>query len=141
MRKHVWASKANKEDAELLAKWLLETPNNLFDPAIVTYPTTQTWKAENGKTLMFLPFQLTITLESLAISPENEAQDTAQALKSLIQAVRIEADRLGIKEINFVCKDESTLKFAQYHGFEQLTVQQCSCGETVKGTHLLRMKL
>lgn len=130
MRNHIFVELANEKDAQQAAEWLTNTAGNLFDPAVMTYPVTNTVKAmKNGKPLIYLPYQTCFVLDSLAICPENGAIDTAQGLKALTQTIRWEAHKAGHGEMLFQCSEPSTVEFCQHHGFTEV------------GTKMFRMRL
>jgi N-acetylglutamate synthase-like GNAT family acetyltransferase len=120
--KRIWVRpfRKVKEEYEQFLLWFRSTINNLYDEDILQYPATQVLVAHNDKTIMFLPFQQTVMLESLAIDPEASPKDVAVSLYALIDAVRLKCAESGIGELYFLCKDESTSKFAERHGFTRL---------------------
>ena len=112
---------ARPEDAEQIAKWLVETPNNLFDEEILRYPTFSVVSAYNGDgNVAHLPSQLVVMMESLAVRPGASLLDAVQGFRDLVKAIELIASQRGIREIYFVCKDEDVLKIAQNHGFERI---------------------
>lgn len=118
---HVWVRKTEARDVPLLSQWLQDTPNNLADRAVFFYPHTVVNVAfKNDKRLAFMPMQLAAVLESLAINPANTERETALALAELTKAVVAQSRERGVKEIYFVCKDQSTADFAKRQLFEEL---------------------
>lgn len=140
--KRIWASRATAEDAKKVQELLDGTAENLLDVAIFRYPTLQVLKAgAEGEIDVVAPSQQMLVLESLGINPNAKAGEVAVSLRQLIQAFRLIAEGLGIRELGFVCREPRTIEIAVHHGFEPMTVQQCSCGKRVEGTHFLRMRL
>ena len=118
---HVWVRKVESKDAIQLADWLQSTANNLADRDVFFYPHSTVNVAFSGaKKLAFMPAQLATVLESLAINPENTERETARALAELTKAIVLQSRERGVKEIYFVCKDESTAEFAKRQLFEEL---------------------
>jgi N-acetylglutamate synthase-like GNAT family acetyltransferase len=117
----VWVRKAEKKDISILVDWLIRTKNNLVDPSIFLYPLVTTLAAFVYRGLVaFLPLQITMTLESLAISPDASKIQTAAAIAQLIKMAVFTARNQGIREVYFLCADNSTAEFALHHGFEEL---------------------
>jgi hypothetical protein len=118
---HVWVRKVESRDVPLLDQWLQDTPRNLADRSVFFYPhTTVNVAFKNDRKLAFMPVQLAAVLESLAINPANTERETALALAELTKAVVMQSRERGVKEIYFVCKDESTAEFAKRQLFEEL---------------------
>jgi len=118
---HVWVRKVESRDAEQLGQWLQDTPRNLVDRDVFFYPNTTVNVAfKNDKKLAFMPMQLAAVLESLAINQANSERETALALAELTKAAVLQCRERGVKEIYFVCKDESTAEFAKRQLFEEL---------------------
>lgn len=109
-----------KDDAEFTA-WVKAAQDiNLFDPKVMTYPTTRTLVAHNGESLVYMPVQTTLTMESLAPRPGIAPIDEAIALREITKAVALLASQAGVREVYFPCKDERVVKFATNHGYEEL---------------------
>ena len=118
---HVWVRKVEARDVPLLSQWLQDTPNNLADRDVFFYPqSTVNVAFKQDKKLAFMPIQLAAVLESLAINPANTERETALALAELTKAAVLQSRERGVKEIYFVCKDESTAEFAKRQLFEEL---------------------
>ena len=112
---------AGPEDAKEVADWLLATPDNLFDDALLKYPTLRVISAYNGDgNVAHLPAQQVLMLESLAVRPGTPPLDAAQAFRDLVKGMELLASQLGIKELFFICKDPNVLSVAQHHGFERI---------------------
>jgi len=105
------------EAAEFFSK--LSSRNNI-DAGVFSYPATETLKASNGKSLVYMPVQPTFFLESLGINPEATPMEVAAALKALFQVVEWEAVNKGMGEIYFLCADEETKSFAEHQGLEKI---------------------
>ncbi len=111
---------AGLEDSEKLIEWLNATKGNLFDAAILKYPTLQTLCSYDGEAIAYLPTQRALFLESLAVNPTASLMDRAQAFRDLVKNSQLVASSYGIKEIYMVCEDETVLKIAEGHGFERI---------------------
>lgn len=120
--KQLWVRPYEHEkDCNELSKWLEGTANNLADSAVLAYPSTAILCAhEDRRSIAFMPVQTTVTLESLAINPDATPRETAEALKQLTKTVAFLAQSKQIKEIYFLCADDSTADFALRHGFEEM---------------------
>lgn len=96
-------------------QWILRlAERNNLDPKILTYPATEVLQVQNpSRRLLYLPIQKCFFLESLAISPENSAGDTARALNDAFTVIKWEAINAGHGEIYFACKDEETRQFVE----------------------------
>lgn len=117
---NIWVRKIEKRDVAELGQWLNDTPQNLFDPAVFFYPQTSTDVAfKRDKKIGFMPMQLVAMLESLGFNPEATEREKAIALSELVKSAMWKAREKGIKEIYFVCKDDSTAEFAKQL-FEEL---------------------
>jgi hypothetical protein len=113
---------ARPEDAKEIGEWLTHTEGNLFDPAILGYPTFRAVTSYNGEgNIAHLPSQQILMLESLAVKPGASLLDSAQAFRDLVKAMELLASSFGVKEIYFLCKDENVLKVAEGHGFERVS--------------------
>lgn len=125
MRSNIWVNTANSQDAADIEKALLNTENNLLDPEVLGYPTTVVLKAhKDQKNLVVMPVQTVYMLESLGILKDNadSVTDIAVALKELVQVVRYEATKTGVRELYMLCSEPSTVKFAEHNGFERLNI-------------------
>ena len=96
---------------------------NLIDWDVLKYPATTLLKATNGeRNLLHVPIQTVYMVESLGISPENSAMDTAKSLQGLMQVVQWESQKAGHGELYFLCRDEETVKFAEHQGMERVSI-------------------
>jgi hypothetical protein len=119
--KPVWAEYCAAQDIQQASEALAHTNQNLFDPVVLSYPSTVILKASDGeRALVFMPVQQCQVWESLGISPQASELETAAALKALTHVLRFKALENGQKEIYFICTEESTQKFAEKHGFERI---------------------
>lgn len=100
--------------------WLGSTRNNDLDPAILEYPTLRILCAYDGEPEAYLPTQLVVMLESLALKPGIDAHQYLEAIRTLVKGVTLNASSLGVKEIYFIASDPDVLKTALKHGFEQV---------------------
>jgi hypothetical protein len=123
--RQVWVDIAKPEHATEAEQFFKDTKDNLVDPDVFTYPATKVLRAhKDKKTQVYVPLNLTFMIESLAINPHNSELDTALALKQLMQVIRYQAKELGMGELNFLCKDASTIQFAEHNGFEQVSSEE-----------------
>jgi len=125
--KQIFVRFAEERDAERFDAWVkLAQEINLFDAAVMKYPTTKTLVAEipeNGQPadeLLYMPYQTALMMESLAPKPGIEPINQALALREITKAMALLASQAGIKELYFGCKDERVVKFAEAHGWEVL---------------------
>jgi hypothetical protein len=118
--KHVWVRRLEQKDIPQLSQWLLDTPDNHYDKEIFFYPQTITLVAHKDRNLVFMPLQLTITLESLAVNPENTNTETSLSMAELMRTAVYEANLRGVKEIYFVGTNADTIKFAEHRNFEKI---------------------
>jgi hypothetical protein len=112
---------AGPEEAAVLGKWLVGTPNNLFDPGILKYPTLRTlcsYDTGDPEPVAFLPTQRALMLESLAVNPAALIVDKGQAFRDLVKGAELLASSDGIRELYFICKDKNVLDVARGRGFE-----------------------
>jgi len=121
--KHIWTRYADfaKDTPEFIEYMKGAQDINLFDPDVMTYPNTKVLAAYGQEGVkMFMPFQMTITLESLAPKPGLTEREEALALKELAQQVVFLAKANGIEEVYFLCSDDTVINFAEKHGFERI---------------------
>ena len=122
MRAPLKVEKLRSDDFPEMADWMSKLSHrNNIDTAIFNYPATETLKASNGKGLLYMPFQKTFMLESLAFNPEATNTEKALALREIMSVVTWEARNKGIGEIYFLCSDLETQTFVEHHGFEPMT--------------------
>lgn len=105
---------------EEVTKWLTTTRNNDLDRGILEYPTLRILCAYDGEPEAYLPTQLAVVLESLALKPGIDAHQYVEAIRTLVKGVTLNASSLGIKEIYFIATDPDVLRCALNHGFEQI---------------------
>jgi N-acetylglutamate synthase-like GNAT family acetyltransferase len=104
-----------------MADWMAQlSKRNCIDTGIFSYPATDILKASNGHTVMYMPRQRVMFLESLAINPEAQSSDVALALRALLQVSEYESRNAGAGELYFLCRDEETCQFAERHGMEKM---------------------
>lgn len=108
-------------DTEKFIKYSDETPDNLWEPDVITYPSTFTRCVFNSNgPILFAPIQKPLFIDSLAFSPDSSEIDRAVAMKELVQDTVSQAYIQGAGEVLFLCKEESTINFAKKHLFEEL---------------------
>lgn len=119
--KQVFVRLAEDKDASQFEEWVKAAQEiNLFDPNVMTYPTTRTLVAHNGENLLYMPVQNVLMMESLAPKPGIAPIDEAVALREITKTVAFMASQQGIREQYFLCKDERVVKFGSAHGYEVL---------------------
>lgn len=112
---------ARPEDVAEIGQWITKTPENLFDEAVLKYPTLRIVSAYNGEgNVAHLPAQQVLMLESLAVKPGSAPLENGQAFRDLVKAMELIASQLGIRELYFICKDKDVLGVAEHHGFERI---------------------
>lgn len=111
---------AGPEDSATLIEWLNSTKGNLFDPAILKYPTLRTLCSYNGQPIAYMPTQRALFLESLAVSPDSSLMERAKSFRDLVKGAELLASSDNIREMYMVCEDENVLKVAEGHGFERI---------------------
>lgn len=118
---------ARASDRELFTKWAFDTPNNLFDPAVTFYPTTNVLAVEKplhgaagepagaSEPIFFAPFQAVVMLESLAPKPGLSPREMAAAVAKFHEGVVNVCRNMRIREIFFVCADDTITEFVLNH--------------------------
>jgi hypothetical protein len=120
--KRVSVRSAEEKDAQTYIDWLGAASGiNLVDYNVYSYPTCNTAVVEkDGEPVLMNSVHLVLMQEALAPKPGVSPMDMARALRGLHEALKGLAQKSGVKEIWFGCKDESTCKFAERHGFERV---------------------
>lgn len=126
---------AKPEEAELAVSWLNSTPENMFDPTVLGYPSTVTLCVANGEPQLFMPLQIAVFMESLGKRPGIRKRDMAFALVTMIAEVHNFAKGAGLKEVYFFCKERTVSAAAPDFGFEVV------CSDEKRGVTLFRMKV
>jgi hypothetical protein len=112
---------AQPSDAALAAEWMTTTKDNLFDPEVLTYSSLRILKASvNDEPAVFLPMQPVFVLESLAHRPNITPRENAYCLRKLQDQIEETARAYGIREVYWVCRDESLINFSERHGYEKM---------------------
>lgn len=119
-------------------KSLLETTRDgdLFDHDVLRHGSTFSLSAissESGR-IAYLPVQQPLMLENLVFKPWTTDKQRAQAMVRLAEYAIGEAYRRDAGELYFLCRDESTCRFAERHKFkllpEELKVYRLNLLET-----------
>lgn len=132
----IWPTPALAKDIEKLDARLRETPDNLFDPDILTYPEKlQFFCARSTKPLVFLPVQNCLMLESLAVEPGATELEVAKSLEVLIKYIVGKALEHKYNEMYFLCRDPRVSAYAERHSFERLM------SDEKLGVSLFRLKV
>jgi hypothetical protein len=100
--------------------WLSTTRNNDLDPAIFSYPTLRVLCAYDGEPEAYLPIQMCVVLESLALKPGIDAHQYMEAIRTLVKGATLCASDAKVREIYFIATDEGVLNVALNHGFEKI---------------------
>lgn len=108
--------------AERLKSWAHSTPDgDLLDLDVLNHPDSFVLEAfsEDG-VRAYVPMQRPLMMENLIFRPGLSESQTAQAIARLAEHAAEEAYRRDAGEIYFLCRDESTKKFAERHGFKNV---------------------
>lgn len=121
MSKHIFIRPVRPADGDKFTAWTAGTKDNLFDVDPIAYRGTVIWCAydETGP-IVYAPVQKPAMMEALAINPEANPVDVAIALKELVQNIVTQCHIEGTGEIYFLCKEETTQRFAEKQAFERL---------------------
>lgn len=111
---------AKPEEARQAVDWFISTERNCFDPEVLGHPTTMTLCVENGQPLLYMPLQLTLTMESLGKKPGIRKRDMAVALVEMIEGVKRLANGMGVIEVYFLCVEETVINQAEKFGFKRV---------------------
>lgn len=115
---------AEARDAEKFIPWVWDArAENMFDPDVLEYPTTNVLAAEDddGGQILFLPIHNAIICESLAINPETNVGMIALGLREMDKKVVDIATAHRVREIYFLTrKDSGMQKLAESHGYEEV---------------------
>jgi len=115
--KPVFVRPAKSEDSQEFLDWSLAGVNNGFDPEVPRYGTTVTFAAfTSDGPLAFLPMQMPIVLESLAVKPGATPLEIATALRELVQTAVTQCHIRGVGEIWFIGTNDDTNRFAEHSG-------------------------
>lgn len=120
---HVLVRKADWSEQEPRVRdWLATTPDgDLFDLDVMNHQSTFLLMAFNQDgPLAFLPVQQPLMLENLIFRPGLTRSETAQAITRLAEHAVEETYARDAGEAYFLCRDASTLNFAERHGFTSL---------------------
>jgi hypothetical protein len=121
--KHIFVRPPKPGDAEKCAEWAVQNlDRNHLDPEVMKYPSTFVVVAyDSDGSIMYMPVQTPLMLESVAVDPEASELKQAQALKELVQALVTSCHLQGRGEIYFIGSDERTSAFAENQLFERVT--------------------
>ena len=123
---HVLVRRADEEELSGFMKpWLKTTPDGeLFDADILNHPSTFVLAAFNRSGILaFMPVQQPLMLENLILRPGLSTGETAHAITRLAEHAIEECFVRDAGEAYFLCRDASTLKFAERHHFRELPEQ------------------
>jgi len=115
---------AGPDDVQRAIRAARETRDGeLLDLDIFEHDSTFTLEAfrkskESGAdSIAWCPIQQPLMMENLIFTPGLSETETAQAIMRLAEHAVEEAYRRDVGEIYFLCRDESTMKFAERYGF------------------------
>lgn len=115
----IWPTPATAQDIAKLDERLRNTPDNLFDADILTYPDkVKFYCARNGRPLVFLPVQNVLMLESLGVEPDATELEVAKSIEVLMKYIVGKSLDLAYNELYFLCRNPRVSLCAQRHGFE-----------------------
>ena len=126
---------ATPEEAAEAVELMANTPHNGFDAEVLGYASTVTFCAGEEKPIMYLPVQVTLTLEALGRDLKARKRDTVLALNELLETAKKFATGGGLREIYFLSQEPGTVAQAESFGFERVMYDQ------EKDMSLFRMKV
>lgn len=96
---------------------------NLLDLDIFNHDSTFTLEAfgKDGSRA-FCPVQQPLMMENLIFRPGLSVTETGQACMRLAEHAVEEAYRRDVGEVYFLCRDESTCRFAERYGFKDVAL-------------------
>ena len=114
---------AERRDNQKFLEWsMANKANNDFDPDVPLYGTTVTFAAYNSDgPVAYLPMQMPVVLDSLAVKPDATPLEIATALKEFVMTAVTQCHVRGCGEIMFIGTSEETNRFAEGSGiFEKV---------------------
>jgi hypothetical protein len=126
----------SEPEKEQMVSWLKFTlDGDLFDMDVLQRASTFIVNARSNKErLAYLPIQQPLMLENLIFRPMMSPSDKARVIAKLAEFAVSEAYRRDAGELYFLCRDQSTVEFAERHLFkplpEGLTVRRLNLLET-----------
>ena len=142
---HIVIREAN-EERDIAVRWAKSTPDgDLLDFDIFEHDSTfllgarqsgrpSTRELDSGPRLAYLPVQQPLMLENLIFRPGLSDRERALAITRMTEHAISEAYRRDVGEIYFLCREESTRKFAERHLFRNVR-------ELVPGIEVYRLNL
>ena len=110
-------------EVEQACEWARSTPDGaLLDLDIFAHQSTfllSAMQSGQGK-LAYCPVQQPLMMENLIFKPGLRDRDRALAMTRMAEHAIAEAYRRDVGEIYFLCRDASTLAFADRHKFTEL---------------------
>src|SRR5579859_6794506 len=102
-RPHIFVRPTVAEDSKHFLETANNTPNNLFDPSIFKSTDVKVFAAYNSNgTILYMPYQRPIFMESLCFDPTASTLDKAAAMKAMTQALVTQAHIAGQNEMYFL---------------------------------------
>lgn len=121
MKKISVRDKLSPADLQLFLHWVLNTPQNCYDPSILSYQRATLLAADDPDgPFAFLPMQMVLMLESLAVMAGTSPRKMALALANFGKAIDEIAQGVGVNEVYFLCRDNDVADMCANHGFEEL---------------------
>lgn len=114
---------APRDEQKIVEQWALTTPDgSLLDRDIFAHDSTFLLSAmeSNFGRIAYLPVQQPLMLENLIFKPGLTDSDRARAISRMVEYAISEAWRRDAGELYFLCRDESTCRFAERHKFVRI---------------------
>lgn len=115
---------ATPEDGALLAEWAINNPEIPMEDinAVRASPSSVALIVadDEGKTLLILPWYVSLTVGFCAFNPDADHRERIKALNAALPVVVEAAKKFGIAHIEAFSKAEySMAKWTMKHGFEE----------------------
>jgi hypothetical protein len=114
---------SSREEYERLLRFARSTPDgDLLDLDIFRHQSTfvlSAWSPGKGARA-YLPVQQPLMLENLCFAPDLSETDRAHAMTRMTEQAIVEAYRRDAGELYFLCREESTCRFAERRNFVRI---------------------
>ncbi|MGA9670369.1 MAG: hypothetical protein WBQ94_14245 [Terracidiphilus sp.] len=120
---HLVIREAPRTEQGIVEHWAEFTPDgDLLDSDIFAHASTFLLSAmRSGEgTVAYLPVQQPLMLENLIFRPNLTDRERALAMTRLAEYAISEAYRRDVGELYFLCREESTCRFAEHHKFVRI---------------------
>lgn len=134
---HIIIRDAQPEERELAERWARSTPDgDLLDLDVFHHDSTFLLAAvcSGSGPIAFVPVQQPLMMENLIFAPTLKNSDRARAMTRMAEHAVTEAYRRDAGEIYFLCREESTRRFAERHLFRNVR-------DVVPGIEVYRLNL